>query len=348
MKAPRRTIFGPSWVSPLALPIEVPAIPPRQSAVVRRVGMNTPAPWFRAPGGCNMPLSALSESQEYLVLGFANPYATNWIPATIEQVWALGKTTPLPNVGAILHGGDGGRRTDDIERWHHISISVQGEVIWRTELGRPANVDRVATSIGTPSTMLKARITLNLGNSRNREFDCDIGAGVELDVKCRSVVSVIPLVPDPDSLPETFPENLQPGFEFAVAVTTCVTCGTAPQGYRCPVTFTQPFFFVGTQIVGFMPVMPEAQEVQVFCIRDDPAGGTVSVGFMTVLPAGQPVPVRTAYGPPGNFVIQSAVRSGPNLSATDRVVIPDTCNALLIGSDSAETNSMDVVQILDI
>ena len=83
----------------------------------------------RWPGGCNMPLSALSEAYEYLVIGRADPFALRWIPVLdfvtdpvtglqvqAGEIFPLGRTTVTPGVASAIHPGDGGARTVDV---HH-------------------------------------------------------------------------------------------------------------------------------------------------------------------------------------------------------------------------------------
>jgi len=308
-----------------------------------------------------MPLSALSESYEYLVIGLANPFALRWVPPNAQwvpegslvsvdvgEVSMLGRTTPLPNNSVAIHPGDGGRTTDDIERWHHISIGVDGETIYPTG-ATPDNVDRIAQSSGNRSTILKVLITLIMGNSRTRSFACDVGAGIEIDVKCRAVVSVIPLVPDPTpeiSIPLALPEAFVSfPSDFAVAVTTTVTCGVAPQGYRMPLTYSQLFYLGGASpLEAIMPIVSAAREVQIFDSDADDAGGVAVGDFVYALEGNiQPSLVLPAgYAPVGQ------VTSAPGTSQTDRVMIPGNANAIIASSTTATANALNVVQILNV
>lgn len=311
-----------------------------------------------APGGCGTPMSAASEAYEFMVIGIANPFALRWVPpntiitvdgvpAQAGQIFPLGRTLPLPSAEGFIHPGDGGRKAAGTSSdWHHISIGVTGEAIFAG--APPANASVVASQ-GNRSTMLKARVTLSMGNSRTRTFDIDIGAGVEMDVRCRGVVSIEALVPDPTSLDDVpFPAALGEGvsaFTFAASVVATVYCGCCPQGYKMPVTYSQPFFVVGGALGATMPIVSDAREVEIFA--SDP--GADPAPAVTAQFAYVPAPVEAANTLPIDFAPMGTVVSPPGETSTRRVVIPGNANALLLarGSESDGT-TINVVQLLNV
>jgi len=295
--------------------------------------------------GC-VPFGNIMLAYEFMVTGLANPFALNWVPVgtifggvAAGEIVALGRTVPLPNASNFLHPGDGGRNVGDVQHWHHISISVQGAAIFpAAEVPeRPEG----AAGNGHHSTLAKARITLALDNSRTRTFDVDIGAGVEIDVKCRSVEMIQALVPDPTSLPAALPEDLAPpGFNFVAIITTCVTTCEVPQGYKMPAKYSQAFFAAGGDAgVWTMPVMPSAHEVEIF--TSDPAS-QVSATFLYVLtPSLQP-----SIGTPTPSVPVGSAVSPPLLGHTPRIIIPGNANAINVSRPGS--GAINVVQLLNV
>ncbi len=305
-------------------------------------------------------MSAASEAYEYLVVGIANPFALNWVPpntlfttpsgspAQAGQVYPLGKTMPLPSDAGVIHPGDGGHKPAGTGAdWHHISIGVIGEAIF---LGPPPDNAAAFAQNGNPSTMLKARITLSMGNSRVRRFDIDVGAGVEIDVRARAVISIEALVPDPTSLegvpfPAALGEEGISMFTFAVAVVATIYCGCCPQGYKMPVTYSQPFFLEGGSLGALMPVMFDAREVEIFAsdAGEDPAPA-VTAEFAYV-----PAIIRPTLTVPISFAPMGDVVSPPGESSTRRVIIPGNANAIIVNR-GAETDgtTINVVQILNV
>lgn len=304
-------------------------------------------------------MSAASEAYEYLVVGIANPFALNWVPpntlfttatgapAQAGQVYPLGKTMPLPSDAGVIHPGDGGNRPAGTSSdWHHISIGVVGEAIF---LGPPPDNAAAFAQNGNPSTMLKARITLSMGNSRVRRFDIDVGAGVEIDVRARAVISIEALVPDPTSLEGVpFPDALGEGgvsaFTFAVALVATVYCGCCPQGYKMPVTYSQSFFLAGGGADVTMPIVSDAREIELFASDPAEAEPAVVGEFVYV-----PEIVRAAIGVPAVSAPMGDVVSPPGETSTRRVIIPGNANAILL-SRGAETDgtTINVVQILNV
>lgn len=343
------TGFGGGVVAP-------PFGPPR----VARAPVRPSSP--RWPGGCNMPLSALSEAYEYLVIGRADPFALRWIPVLdfitdpitglqvqVGEIFPLGRTTPTPGVASAIHPGDGGARTADVHHWHHISIGVKGEAIYPVE-DPPANIDREAESHGNRSTLLKARVILMMGNSRTRQFDIDVGSGVEIDVKCRAVVGVIALVPDPTSIPPGEPSDLtDPIREFAVALVATVSTCEAAKSHRVQAKYTQSFFIDPTatppQTTAVMPIMPDAQEIEIY--SDDVIAGAGSVVGQFIY--GLENRIDASYTPPTASVPLGLLQSLPAQGHVPVATIPGDANAILLTRGAADDNSIiTVVQILNV
>lgn len=346
--APRRWPGWAGWGGGGVAPPLGPALPARAPFA--------PSNRF-APGGCNMPLSKISEAYEYLVIGLANPFALNWVPplqllltdppTPAGEIFALGRTLPLPNMSSAIHPGDGGATMPGNQQWHHISIGVTGEVVFPTGEA-PDGVDRLAQSSGNFSTILKARVTLMMGNSRTRRFDVDVGAGVEIDVKCRAVVAIEALVPDPTSIPAAVPDV--PAMDFAVALVTTVTTCNAPKVHRACATYSQPFFLdpTASASVALMPIMPDAKEIQLYSSDATAAAGAVAGQFIYALFHVEPG--VSAAGPVvGTFSPMGAILSPAGLANTLVDVIPGNANAITVQRGAVTDNSVvNVVQILNV
>lgn len=347
----RKSMFGLPWG----------AMAPLSRGGVAMLERGGPAPRPGVPGGCSFPLSALSEAHEYLVLGLANPFALRWVPidtvvgitgigpgGTAGEIFALGRQVPILNNSNELHPGDGGAKTENVGRWHHISISVEGEVIFPSA----APVDNPERIPGNHATILKARIKLMMANSRTRTFDIDIGAGVEIDVKCRAVVSITALVPDPSSIPDAIPDGLVPTLTFAVSIVTCITCAAVPQGYKMPVTYSQ-VFWLGVDDVNsaFMPIVSDAREIELFISSTiapiapavSPAGSVV--GDFVYVPTSQLIPSLTL---PAAFAPMGEITSAPGQGQTLRSIIPGNVNGIIVANGVGTPSAVNVVQILNV
>ena len=297
--------------------------------------------------GC-VPFGNIVLAYEFLVSGLANPFALRWVPVgTIfggvpaGEIMALGRTVPVPNAANLLHPGDGGRTTGDVQHWHHISISVQGEAIFPSAAvpDRPENT----AGNGHHSSIVKARITLALDNSRTRTFVADVGAGIEIDVKCRAVEMIEALVPDPTSLPDGLPPPLAEPFTFFAIITTCVTTCEAPQGYRMPTKYSQSFFLNPGALTWTMPVVEAAQEVELLSSDpfDPPVGPTVGTFLY----------VRTADLDPSVGTPPNAVPIGDFGAPAGRGprTIPGNANAISVERPlGAAAGPVTVIQLLNV
>jgi len=295
-----------------------------------------------------VPFGNISLAYEFMVSGLANPFALRWIPVgtifggtQVGEIVALGRTVPLPNAANTLHPGDSGKITGDIQHWHHISISVQGESIF-PDAEIPPRPEGIVGN-GHHSTLAKARITLNLDNSRTRQFDVDIGAGVEIDVKCRSVEMIQALVPDPTpivSIPAVLPEDLGTPSTFFAIITTCVTTCECPQGYKMPAKYSQAFFLAGGDAIQWtMPVMPAAHEVEVSTAA--PLVGQAFGTFLYVLNRGldPSIGIPTPAVPVGGFATPVGIGHTP------RIIIPGNANAINV---TGPAGPLSVVQLLNV
>jgi len=347
-----RGMFGVPWGGPTARqPLRyqrMPGAPVQNPGIV--IARPGPAPWFGGPGGCNFPLSALSEAYEFLVIGLANPFALRWVPVSTifngesaGEIFALGLLNPLLNNADTIHPGDGGVRTDNVGQWHHISIGVTGESIYLAD-EVPANPERFASSNGNMATILKARITVSLGASKTRTFDIDIGAGVEIDIKCRAVMSIVALVPDPTSVPDAIPEEFATGERtFAVVVTTCVSCASVPQGYSMPATYSQLFFANEEGFAATMPIVSAARHIELFASSIVDVAGSVRGDFVYVLDS----PVVPSITPTAFAAAGGSMSSAPGQGQTRKSIIPGNVNAIIV-SASATQSVINVVQMLNV
>lgn len=310
--------------------------------IARRGGPRFPGP----PGACSFPLSAISEAYEYMVVGAANPYLTRWVPphtivggSPAGEIFPLGHTRPLPDSSSdTIHPGDASIHGPGPVPWHHVSIAVTHDVIYPTA----APVDAPEQKPGNDATLLKARITLAMGNNLIRRFDFDIGAGVEFDVRCRAVMSIEALVPDPTAVPDFVPPELvDASFQFATSLVTCVSCGATPQGYRTPLRYSQVFFMQGEDPV-VMPIVSEAAEVLLLTNASNVAAGSVVGQFAYIYDS--PIPIM--FSPPTTFSPMGSLTSAPGETQV-KGDIPYNANAILIGHAAAPAR-LNVIQFLDV
>jgi hypothetical protein len=155
---------------------------------------------------------------DYLIVSpSANPFLLRWgLPTQnmrggvagsgFKMVTAPRSNTPMHG-GHSIHPGDQTANPGPVGVWHHISIEPKELLV---PLGTSIDdvIDAtVVESRGNRASILKARIKLSMGNARTRDFDFDIGAGVEFDVRCQAVLGIDALVPDPTG-PGGIPEAI--------------------------------------------------------------------------------------------------------------------------------------------
>jgi len=299
-------------------------------------------PWIQPMrAACRIPITALTETYESLVIGVADPYALRWIPVNtiipgvfVGERLSVGRT--LVN-GDNLHPGDSGMPSiGQIVQWHHVSISVTNNTVYPVD----APVENPEQRNSDDATILKARVTLLMGNARTRTFDIDIGSGREFDVRCKAVESIVALVPDPTSLPPIRPAPLLAGdFRFATTIVVSIYCGCEPQGYRAPLSYTQAFFFgVGSAARFTMPVMSAAHEFEVSSTLGLPLVATMAMALY------QPVVAMTTVDP---AVIElSSFTADPGITQV-RGAIPGNADIIIV-SGSAPATAVEVVQLLNV
>ena len=292
----------------------------------------------------------LPSAFDYLIVApEANPFLLIWNPPGNRlgrnQVVGSG-FSPVNRLGSItgsggysMHPGDQTENPQPVGVWHHVSVEPREALL--PPGTSPIGIDMPAVeSLGNRSSMLKARIKLQMGNTRSRDFDFDIGAGVEFDVCCYAVHGIDALVPDPafgGITPEDVPN---PRLTLATILTTAVYCGASKNHTKHPLTYTQSFV-VGEN--GFtMPVMPAAREV-IFML-DSSAAAPVDIDMIymftnPILPTNVVAPIP---------FVQIASVTIPTGSSTSPIVpIPGNVNAFTIsGTDG--TSIITVVQILNL
>lgn len=305
------------------------------------------------------PPCPLQNAFKYLVYApSANPFAYRWIPAMERAFDLIGQVSYVDaprsimgSTGAQIHPGDNMTTVDQSATscgiWHHISISVPGEVA--TPVGQEQPQAPEVQSTGNFSSMLKARIVLDLGNARQRTFDFDIGAGVEFDVKAYWVNEIKVLIPDPNDPPPSLPDVIvEDPHQLATVLTTAVYAASVPQGYKMPLTYSQLFLLApGDAAEVFMPVMPDAREVAFYTSESQVAAGGALLEFIYLF-ENLREPVFNTFAP-SDFVRVGSVVLPAGASNTDRVLIPGQANAMRItrtfGSDNTAVN---VVQVLNV
>ncbi len=297
---------------------------------------------------------------EFQIIGpRANPFALNWFPVTPQdaptaQVLTVDQRN-LQQLGDGLHPGDTADTEDGPEGlFHHISIEPLGEVLF--PFGTPHPDPVITQQVGNAATLLKARVSLLMGNARERSFDLDIGAGAEFAVKAQRVLDITPLVPDPnDPLPTRVGAD---GDSFSVVILTTIYCGLYPTPCCMRQRYTQPFD-LGTAGVtsAVMPVMPAARDAMLEISPATVGAGQADLTFIyafapeidttTDPPTFIQTPIVAAYGTPSYaFVTLGSVTISNGESSTPMVPIPNGANAILFNNSAGGTGS--VIQFLNV
>lgn len=270
----------------------------------------------------------------------ANPFLLRWLPpgprrgqpivegSGYSQVRAP-NAAPM-QTGYALHPGDQTENPQPAGVWHHVSISPR-EVI----LPAGTTIDGLdlvgLPDRGNPSTILKARILLSMGNGRTRTFDFDVGAGVEFKVRAYAVLGVDALVPDPAG-PGNTPEDVENNPRaLATFFTTAVYCGVSNSHEKNPLTYSQVFELEDDSVV--MPVVAGARQVQFFATED------LTVDF-TYIMANPVLPSTTLMTP--RVIVSSVTVTGGEPSPI--LFIPANVNAFTVTSG---TGFINIVQILN-
>ncbi len=307
------------------------------------------------------PLSAplISALDVLVVAPVANPFLLDWVPPGQRP---QGPIVPgsgyhdvvSPRVGILqqrgyaLHPGDQTNNPQPVGTKHHISIEPRETYPpLGTTLTQEGGIDAsVVESLGNRSSILKARIKLEMGNSRQRDFDFDIGAGVEFSVTCYAVLGIDVLIPNPAG-PGGVPEDLGPSLTALASIfTTAVYCSPTHGTHRAPLTYTQSFALEGGGEgidAAVMPVMPAARAVQLFMQDAVSASGVELIfGFTPTFPI---VPALGAPTFPVVPVGSAAIPAGQ--SNTSIVLIPGDANVMMIrGAAGSVTGT--IVQTLNV
>ena len=301
-------------------------------------------------GICN-PLSP--DAMKYIVrVPLVSAYAFEWIKAnnprdgigdSVDFVKSL--TTNRRNNGAIIHeGNERVAQNSPYGKWHHVSIEVDGELMLdaAAALPEPPQIQ----SLGNLSSILKARITLDLGNARVRTFDFDIGAGVEFEVAAYNVQEIEVLIPDPRvNIPFEPPVGgSDPGpQQLATVLTSTVYFTTYSGRQHNPLVYTTPVVLTVNDAVWFVPRVSDSIELSGGVDDIAVAAGDVIVDFIYV-----PRQLRavTPTAPPAFFILdQIALEAGS--SRFPRVLIPGNANAFRVrrafGTPSTTVNLIQVL-----
>lgn len=298
-------------------------------------------------GLCN-PLSP--DAQKVLVrVPLVSPYAFQWILANNPRD-DIGdnvifvhepRAVDLGLNGAVIHTGtERLAQNPPLGKWHHVQIDVPGELATAadTEPPEPPEVQ----STGNRSTLLKARITLDLGTARQRQFDFDIGAGVEFDVACYAVSRVEVLIPDPrvaiDNAPP--PEGQAGPFQLSTVLTTTIYWQLYGRSPIQPLTYTVPA--VAAEGTLFVPRQPTAVAITGGIDAVAAAAGEVVVDFLYV-----PDGFRQAqYSAPASFFVLDQVAIPAGSSRFPRTVIPGNANAFRVRFEGGAATQASLIQVL--
>jgi len=290
----------------------------------------------------------LPSAFDYLVVApLANPFLLRWAPpgdrlgqspvagSGYAQVVAP-RTMPMRG-GWSMHPGDQTENSQPVGTWHHVSIEPREAML---PVGTTIEgVDASAIeSRGNRASMLKARIKLSMGNTRTRDFDFDVGAGVEFDVRCYAVLGIDALVPDPAGGGLT-PEDVTANpFALGTIFTTAVYCASSNSHEKNPLTYTQSFLVGETGLT--MPVMPAAREVIVMSDTVGPLEIDMVYAFTNpILPANE----TPAFG----FVTIATLTIPAGSTTSPIIPIPGNVNAFVVNPLEGSAQ-ITIVQILNL
>jgi len=313
--------------------------------------MNMPNSCFPLHAPLNSAISVL------VVAPVANPFLLDWVPPGYRR---QGPIVPgsgyhdvvAPQIGILqqrgysLHSGDQTNNPQPVGVWHHVSISaLESYPPLGTTLTQEGGIDAGAVeALGNSASILKARIRLMMGNSRERSFDFDIGAGVEFDVRAYAVLGIDVLIPNPAG-PGGVPEDLLPNLTaLATIITTAVYCSASNSTHRVPLTYTQSFGLSGEGAdVAAMPVMAAAREAQLLFESEAAAAGTELVfGFTPTNPI-----LPTELAPTFPFIEVGSVAVPAGQAGTPLTLIPGSANVLIIRGASGSITA-SIVQTLNV
>ncbi len=285
--------------------------------------------------------------ERQIIAPVANPFALRWVPAgSMVGGTKIGETRPVTGQQDVVHIGDGSLHPGDSNAadlrpaWHHVTIDQIGEVFFDPTTQDVPSAD-VSQSLGNTATLLKARVTIAVGNARKQVFDFDILAGVDFSLAGLHVLSVEALVPDPTSIISSPPDV--PVLSLATTVCTGVYCGLAPRGTRLPQTYSQ-VFYLSEELMAFMPVVPGAREVEIFSDMPAAAANSILADFLYVLENPLEAQASNTYAPAAFVVGSVNVPVGSYSSA--RVAIPGNANMIRVTTSGLTNPTINIVQFL--
>lgn len=292
----------------------------------------------------------------WLTLPLVSPYAFRWIPANDPRVqpasgdlFFVKEASPSATSGngAIIHFGDQrlGQNTP-FGKWHHVSITVNGELAVPVADAPPEPPEIQST--GNFASLLKARITLGMGAARVREFEFDIGAGVEFDVAAYSVNKIELLVPDPRVVipGEPPPVGDDPGpLQLGTVLTPTVYFTTQSGRQHNPLTYTVPVVLSAAAPGWIIPRVRDSVFISAGTDEFQDLAGGAFLDFLYV-PGG----LREAtFGPFPPFFVLDTIALPAGSTRFPQTIIPGNANAFAVrrAFESADT-VINVVQILNV
>ncbi len=286
-----------------------------------------------------------------------SPYTFRWIRPNEQTEGSIGSVdyvkVPGPQAnrlnGATIHDGtERIAQNPPMGKWHHISISVDGEIMIDAELP-PPNPPQVVAPAGNLSSLLKARITLAMGTGRMRTFDFDIGAGVEFAVACYAVNVLEVLIPDPTlSVPNAPAAQGSPpvAFQLASVITPTIYFTVVGHKERHPLTYTVPTVLsADPNDEFFIPRVADSIEIEVGVDETQAGADGLIVDFLYVNPV---LPVAT-YTPPASFFVLDSVGLAGSSRRIPRTLIPGNANAFRLRRTFATDETVvGLIQVLNV
>ena len=289
-------------------------------------------------GICN-PLTP--DAYKYLVrIPLVSAFAFQWILAnqgrldlgdSVDYIKALVATRGAN--GAVIHAGtERLGQNAPFGKWHHISIEVDGELLYDATTDPRLEASEVQ-STGNRSSLLKARITLDLGNGRQRDFDFDIGAGVEFDVACYAVSKLEVLIPDPRVAVPNDPPPVPPpavALQSATVLTSTIYLATQQSHVAQPLTYTVPLIIANDPGAAFVPRVPDSVEVTGGTDEFIATAGGAIIDFL-YRPGGlRQVEYATSPRAPASFFVLDQIALPAASTRFPRVLIPGNANAFRV------------------
>lgn len=216
---------------------------------------------------------------------------------------------------------------------YHVSIYPKYETYKPFDASDPnfyfdvQNNQRVTGSrqIAWPTTILKARFSVDMGAVGDMQVDFDIGAGVDfITPPCQSI-QVDLLEPDDRTLPPAVPPGINPGARYVASIAVRATCTPYEQERDHNMVYTQSVYTgSGNGALQEVKRVPNAKRVQVF--SDDT--WTTQVNMRTSLR-----PPNTPRGGAEDLgeIFQGAIQPEyPGGLSSRRLDIPDGANIFTI------------------